>query len=48
MGKISELCHRLGKEVPFGLASASLEALYKHHDMLKGQIAARAAGNLGK
>lgn len=34
-GKITEQCKRLGKDVPFGLATASPEALKKHLDLLR-------------
>lgn len=42
LGKIEDRCRRLGKEVPFGLRTASVEALRKHLEVLNGQISARA------
>jgi hypothetical protein len=46
LGKIEDRCRRLGKEVPFGLPTASVEALRKHLEVLNSQIAARAQNNL--
>ena len=42
LGKIEDRCRRLGKEVPLGLRTASVEALRKHLEVLNGQISARA------
>ena len=46
LGKIEDRCRRLGKEIPFGLRTASTEALRKHLEVLNSQIAARAQNNL--
>ncbi len=46
LGKIEDRCRRLGKEVPFGLPTASVEALRKHLEVLNSQITARAQNNL--
>jgi hypothetical protein len=46
VGKISECCRRLGREVPFGLGTASTDALRRHLDTLKQQIASRGSANL--
>ena len=43
IGKITEQCRRLGKEVPFGLATASVEALRKHLTVLKNQTVKAAS-----
>ena len=43
IGKITEQTRRLGKEVPFGLATASVDALRKHLALLKEQAVAKAA-----
>lgn len=38
IGKIRELCHRVGEDEPFGLPSASVDALKRHVTRLRGRV----------